>query len=98
VKVIFLYNLHECCKSCEHILLEFIPFAEKHYHPLNLSFGYYNTFLNDNPVIQDEKTPSFLVFVDQQLQTPFQLEAEDLSELSYFLSRTLGRHFEKRSG
>jgi len=78
VKVIFLYNLHESCKRCEKILLEFIPFAEKHYQPKKLSFGYYNTFLNDNPVIQDEKTPSFLVFIDQQLQTPFQLEAEDL--------------------
>jgi hypothetical protein len=70
--------LHESCKNCEEILLEFIPYAEKHYQPKKLSFAYYNTLLNDNPAIQDEKTPSFLIFIDQQHKNPFQLEAEDL--------------------
>lgn len=56
-----------------------------------MAFGYFNTFLNDHPVIQDEKTPSFLIFLDQHIQSPFQLEGGELSGLSYFLAKTLGR-------
>jgi hypothetical protein len=56
-----------------------------------VKFGYFNTFLNDSPVIQDEKAPSFLIFLDQNHQSPFQLEGGDIRTLSYFLRKTLGR-------
>ena len=90
VKVILLYNLNENCRNCGEVLQKYLPFAEKHSED-KVVFGYFNTFLNDNPVIQDEKTPSFLIFIDQQHQSPFQLEANDLSGLSYFLSKTLDK-------
>ena len=73
IKVVLLYHLNEHCADCDEILKNFIPFAEGHYQEKTLTFGYFNTFLNDNPIIQDEKAPSFLVFVDEQFDRPFQL-------------------------
>lgn len=85
VKVIFLYNLNEHCAACESILRVFIPYAEANYDQTLVTFGYFNTFLNDHPIIHDEKTPHFLIFVDQQYQSPFEMPANDFDNLSFFL-------------
>lgn len=76
---------------------QFIAFAERHFDEKVIAFGYFNTVLNDNPLIQDEKFPSFLIFIDQQHQSPFQLDAVAFDVLPYFLKKTLGQSFEAES-
>lgn len=54
-----------------------------------MAFGSFNTFLNDHPVIHDEKTPSLILFLDQNFDSPFELAAADLSQLRNFIAQTL---------
>ena len=81
VKVVLLYHLNEHCWNCDEILRNFIPFAEKNYDQEKLGFGDFDTFLNDSPVIIDEKVPTFLIFIDDQFERPFQLDPANIEEL-----------------
>ncbi len=47
--------------------------------------------MNDHPIIQDEKNPYVLIFIEQNYEQPFEISAENLDNLDEFLSKTLRR-------
>jgi hypothetical protein len=53
IKIILLYSLSQYCQTCDKVLKEFIFFSENNYSEGEVAFGYFNTFLNDHPVIHD---------------------------------------------
>ncbi len=47
--------------------------------------------MNDHPIIQDEKNPYVLIFIEQNYEQPFEISAENIDNLDEFLSKTLRR-------
>ena len=64
VKVLFLFTAHSSCEACGEMLRMFADLGEKMYDPEIVEFGYYDVYKNDNLLIRDEISPSFLIFVN----------------------------------
>lgn len=91
IKVILLHAPSQFCPSCAAVLAEYQQLAAEAQFSGEVAFGCFNTFLNDHPVIHDEKTPSLILFLDQNFEAPFELGAGDLSQLRSFIAQTLPR-------
>lgn len=91
MKVILLHSPSQYCQSCPAVLEEYQQLAAESGFAGEVAFGHFNTFLNDHPVIHDEKTPNLIIFLDQNFETPFELGAADLSQLRSFIAQTLPR-------
>ncbi len=91
IKVILLHSPSKFCPNCQEVLERYIAFAEENFSAGEVAFGHFDTLLNDHPVIQDEKTPSLLIFIDKNFQNPFELAAESLDYLRTFIQKTLNK-------
>ena len=97
VKVVLLYSLTENCQACPAILEQYQQFAADYPRKEEVTFGHFNTLLNDHPAIRDEKTPNLIIFAEERHHAPYEMPADDFQQLDVFLHQLLSESAEDDS-
>lgn len=61
--------------------------ASKHYEDGTIIFGYFDVTRNDNRFIRDEIFPYFLIYVFDDFEDPYGVDADEFSELEGYVGQ-----------